>query len=317
MIWLTWRQHRGQALAVAVVFAAITIVFLATGWPMHRSFVDSGTAGCLAHPATSLDPSCDRLANQFGDRYQTAAQYVGLWLDLLPAIVGVLIGAPLLARELESGTWQLAWTQAVPRTRWLAVKLALLGTFLTVSALGFSVLYRWWHAPLDHIQGSGPLDASVFDFEGPSFTAYVLFAFAVGTVTGVLLRRTLPAMAATLAAFVVVRAPVEVWLRPHYQAPLTAIDATPARTDLVLDKGMVDAAGHHLSFAQQDGAANTAAATGTDIDAYLHSHGIRYWFSYQPVARAWHFQLIEAAIYLAATVILLGLALHRVRRRVL
>ena len=45
----------------------------------------------------------------------------------VPALLGIFWGAPLVARELETGTYRLAWTQSVTRTRWLAVKVALVG----------------------------------------------------------------------------------------------------------------------------------------------------------------------------------------------
>jgi hypothetical protein len=62
------------------------------------------------------------------------------WVPLLPMRAGMLIGAPLLAREYEHGTWQLVWTQGATRAWWLAAKLALvLGTVLAVS-LAFGIL---------------------------------------------------------------------------------------------------------------------------------------------------------------------------------
>ena len=44
---------------------------------------------------------------------------------IAPAIVGIFWGAPLIARELETGTHRLVWNQTVTRTGWLATKLAL------------------------------------------------------------------------------------------------------------------------------------------------------------------------------------------------
>lgn len=47
---------------------------------------------------------------------------------------------------------------------------------------------------------------------------YAAFAFALGVVVGLLVRRVLPALATTLAAFVVSRYAVERWVRPHLVA---------------------------------------------------------------------------------------------------
>ena len=51
--------------------------------------------------------------------------------------------------------------------------------------------------------------------------AYALFAMALGIAAGALLRRTLPAMAVTLAGFIAVRAVIALWLRPHYMSAVT------------------------------------------------------------------------------------------------
>ena len=80
----------------------------------------------------------------------TTLFYAGvLLMALAPALLGAFLGAPLVARELEAGTYRLAWTQSVSRRRWLASKLT-----LTVGAAAFalgaaSLAVTWWSAPLD------------------------------------------------------------------------------------------------------------------------------------------------------------------------
>ena len=106
-----------------------------------------------------------------------------------------------MARELETGTWQLAWTQAVLRMRWLAVKVVTL-TVVVTGAL--AALITWFRQPLDVMYGRNGLDG--FDVEGLVPVAYGLFAFAVGTAAGALLRRSIPALiAAILLAAVIWR----------------------------------------------------------------------------------------------------------------
>ena len=39
--------------------------------------------------------------------------------ELAPFAVGILLGAPLVAREIDGRTAQLAWTMSRSRTRWL------------------------------------------------------------------------------------------------------------------------------------------------------------------------------------------------------
>ena len=76
----------------------------------------------------------------------------------IPGLLGVVVGAPLLGRELERGTWRLAWSQTVPRTRWLATKLGLVTGGLVVFGAAITALMTWYRGPLDRVTpGSSPL----------------------------------------------------------------------------------------------------------------------------------------------------------------
>jgi hypothetical protein len=180
-------------------------------------------------------------------------------------------GAPLVARELESGTYRLAWTQSVTRRRWLSIKVALAGmTALAVAALA-SLLVSWWFAPFDAIN-KNRFDQSVFTERGIVAIGYTAFAFALGVVAGTLMRRTLPAMAATLLGFVAVRIAFTFWARPHLLASRHALFSltqgqgvgfigTPSSVSVVaspptipnawpISATLVDHAHHALSTAQ-------------------------------------------------------------------
>src|SRR5262249_30193792 len=146
-----------------------------------------------------------------------------IWLNLLPALLGIFLGAPLVAREWEQGTFRLAWTQSVTRMRWLALKLSgVLGAALLATA-ALTALLTWWFAPLDHFGGLYfPL---AFDLEGAVPVAYAAYGLALAVAMGALLRRVVPAMAATVAGFLAIRVPVELWLRPRYLPPITLTGA--------------------------------------------------------------------------------------------
>ena len=62
---------------------------------------------------------------------------------LVPGIIGIFWGAPLVARELEAGTYRLAWTQSITRTRWLATKLGVVGLLSMVAAGLLSLMATW------------------------------------------------------------------------------------------------------------------------------------------------------------------------------
>lgn len=322
MIWVTWRQHRAEALAAAVLVAVFAVILLAIGLPMHAAFVSRGVGACLTPPAGSpaATDSCHTVVDQFRSDFSYAKAYL-IWLNLVPVAIGVFIGAPLVARELETGTWQLAFTQAVPRVRWIVVKLFALGVVILVLTAVFAALVAWFRQPWDALDGRFTPEG--FDLEGPTLPAYALFAFAVGTAAGTFLRRSVPALAAALAGFAAVRYSVETWLRPRYQTPITLVwdpvtdRGVTTRGNWALANGVVDAAGHRLDDAQYfDVVYKSALAAGADVPDYVHSHGMHYWSTYQPADRYWTFQAIEAVGYAGLTLLLLSLVIRRVRRRI-
>jgi ABC-2 family transporter protein len=313
MTWLTWRQHRGEALALGLSVAVLGAILLALGLPMHASYHD-GIAVCFDAASTDAEVCSTNIARFQQDFGYTTA--VLTLLNVLPFAIGAFLGAPLLARELETGTWQLAWTQAVPRMRWLAVKLSALATLTVALTFALAALTTWYRQPLDILNSRFAPEG--FDVEGLVPPAYALFAFTLATAAGSFLRRSLPALAASLVAFVVVRVTVETAVRPRYQTPLTLVRSRfEVTNDWVLDSGFVDAHGHRLGRAEFDAVSDAADAANTNLTTYLHDHGIQGWISYQPADRFWAFQRIEATIFLALAAILLALVVSRVKRRAL
>ena len=143
---------------------------------------------------------------------------------IAPAIIGTFWGAPLIARELEAGTFRLAWNQSITRTRWLAVKLALTGAAAMAVAEAFSLIQAWWAAPIGKAVGLGGgssifsetrFGVFVFPTHGITPLGYAAFGFALGVTAGLLMRRAIPAMAVTLAIFAAVQFITPLWIRPH------------------------------------------------------------------------------------------------------
>ncbi|MCK9898243.1 ABC transporter permease subunit [Frankia sp. AgB32] len=215
MIWLTWRQLRVQAATILGALAVLAVGLAATG-PR------------LAHlSAAAADDFLDQAGN---DRADSWVYLVGVLAVLaLPAIIGVFWGAPLVARELDAGTHQLAWNQSVTRTRWLVTKLGLTGLGAMVATGALSLAVTWWCAPIDRAvaagHGNGGLLTQarmlppIFDARGIVPIGYAAFAFALGVAVGILVRRTVPAMAVTLAVFIAVQIAVPLLVRPHLVAP--------------------------------------------------------------------------------------------------
>ena len=129
MIWLTWRQCRTQFVAVYGLVAAACVWLAVTGPALAR-------LARRNENVYDLLTSNDRLLFNGGIAV----------LAVAPAVIGIFWGAPLVARELETGTYRLAWNQSVTRGRWLAVKLGF-AVLSTAVAVGHS-------HPGDHLVGA-------------------------------------------------------------------------------------------------------------------------------------------------------------------
>jgi hypothetical protein len=198
--WLTWRQFRVQAAVVGGLLVLMAIVVIPTG--LH-----------IGDLYRTCKAAADCGSSQFTNTDQKLGVVLQIVLTIAPALIGAFWGAPLVARELETGTYRLGWTQSVSRQRWLAVKLGVVG-LVSVAAVGLmSLMVTWWFSPIDTVMAERL--SSTFDARDVVPLGYAAFAFVLGVAAGTLLRKTVPAMAATLAAFVAVRVVVFEWVRPH------------------------------------------------------------------------------------------------------
>ena len=247
-------------------------------------------------------------------------------------LIGAFVGAPLLARELETGTFRFIWTQGFGRARWAAAKLTLLAVAVTAAAGAFSVLYSWYIRPFlaAPVWQQSSLVGEIFDLKGIAFAAWTLAAFAIGALAGLLIRRVVPAMAATLAVYAGMALATTLFLRQHYLAPLvTKGSAGPSgngATDLLVSQWYTGPNGKPVSQAVIDHllqgfnptvqqVAPNSFKTSLDPHQYLAQHGYTLWMSYQPASRFWPFQWIEGGWLFALSLILIAATIWLVRRR--
>jgi ABC-type transport system involved in multi-copper enzyme maturation permease subunit len=233
MIWLTWRQFRAQALTALAVLGAVAITLLITGLQMRHTYTAD------LHLCTPQN-DCDNVLSALQQHYSAAFNIAQLLVLAAPGLIGAFWGAPLIARELETGTHQVAWNQTVTRTRWLTVKLAGVGAASIITAGLLSYLLTWWAGPLDHISGSR-FAAATFATRDIVPLSYAAFAFVLGTTIGLLLRRSIPAMALTLGLFIGIQILMPTVIRPHllHSATLTypINSATASRANGIYTSG--------------------------------------------------------------------------------
>ena len=321
MIWLSWRQFRTQALIGVAALAVLAIYLVILGFQIRHTY-HADLAQC--HGACGLA--------DFTHEYQVRVYLLDGLLILVPVLVGAFWGAPLVARELEAGTHRLVWNQSVTRTRWLAVKLLVVGLAgMAVTGLA-SLLLTWAASPYDRVAGER-FTALAFGSRNIAPVGYVAFAFLLGTVLGLALRRTVAAMALTIAVVAVVQVLMPTVVRPHLSTPVTA--DVPVTVRMVRNLTFLGNHGNVGGVSVPDAwvvsTSDLLAAGGRRVDladynrcvsgsldhvgrclAALHLH-VRV--AYQPADRYWSFQWRESAIYAALAALLAGLGLWRIRRR--
>jgi len=340
MIWLTWRQFRAQAIVAGAALVAVAIALVSTGPHLVSLFDSNGLATCR----TSCGTDAGNFINQIKGSTTELVFYGGIFLVYaVPALIGLFWGAPLVTRELESGTFRLAWNQSVTRSRWIAVKLGLTGLAAMATAGLLSLMISWWASPLYQAAlksgGNGlsinKLAPPLFDATGIAPVGYAAFGFALGVTAGVVIRRTVPAMAVTLAIFAAIQIFWPVVVRPHLipavhgTEPLSAVTfngmGETNNGQLILTIGSISGqAGDWVTSGRVVDAAGRAAThvpasctQSNSPSSFIHclaGRGVRMAVTYQPASRYWAFQWLETGVFLILAAGLGALCYWRVRR---
>ncbi len=313
MLWLVLRQNRWLlwALTALVVLAAAGLLWIHTAC---RQIIDLlRQTGCWS-PETWSDTRCWTSLSPI--------EWPDFWfLNVLqpavtaaPLLIGVFIGAPVLAQEYERGTIRLIRAQSVSPVRWLAVRLAVPGlAVLALSGVLASLMtWVWW---TDIVHGPMAFDPPFQFFTYPAIgvapVAWSLFALSLGVLVGQLVRRTLPAMFLTGALVATVHGLIR-WARPYFHpivnevGPLHTgrpIDAQPTNAWLV-DHGVILADGTRVG----SDACIASRATSDRCDGATD-----YWLTYHPADHLVPIQLVEAGILLTLTAVILVVVFRRIR----
>ncbi|MBB4891988.1 hypothetical protein FHS39_000988 [Streptomyces olivoverticillatus] len=303
------RQHRvtvWAALAVTAVLAValVWLRFAITDFQAHHELVDpcAGASGC--------EPP-DAVLSRFRDDYSEPLHYIGRFIELLPLGVGLFVAGPMIARELESGTYKLAWTQSVSPVRWFVAKLALPAVAVLAGVSLLSALHTWaWRAlPVDALPGQWWFRS--YSMIGPVPVARCLLALALGALAGLLAKRTVPAMALALLGCLTVVAQLDA-VRQKLITPAT--DLTVAQPglirsgqDWILERGLIDPSGTRLP--------EPDCGIGVSPQACASRHGATGWYlDYHPASHLWPLQWAEAGITVGAAALAAGAALWLMRR---
>ncbi|MGI5259539.1 ABC transporter permease [Streptomyces angustmyceticus] len=313
LLWLVWRQHR-LVLGVLLAAAAAGAVWCAVLRGQTAAFIDAHhIAGCSE---ISLDPRCDgtqKAVTAFRDTFGPSLRLAEMGLVLLPVLIGLFVGAPLIARELEAGTHKLVLTQSVGPLRWLAAKTGLPALVVAGAVTALSLVYTWlWQVAGDEVSGFYWYSTLGFHALGPVPVAYALLALAVGVLAGLLLRRTVLSMGVTLGAVVAVQI-VLAQLRP-YLLPAVTTEFPKDRPAQVPDDSWLVGQGHYTRSGARLSDSPCDAAAG--YEDCLRQHGVvGQYMDHHPASHHWPLAWIEAGIVLALAAALTVVAFRVMRRR--
>jgi ABC-type transport system involved in multi-copper enzyme maturation permease subunit len=330
MIWMSWRQQRTQTVAAAALVAVIAILLIITG--IHLADLYSTVNACHTGCGTVVENFRNEAQLGFSGFVYKLAMYA---MYVLPPLLGLFWGAPLVAREIEAGTHRLAWSQSVTRTRWLVIKLVMVGVTAMLTTGVFSLVAT---LALHHLDRGSLIGPQLFGARGIVPVAYTAFAFTLGVAVGAIVRRTVPAMAITLALYVVAVVLMPTVVRAHLMPTVTAaspidgsrgsfngIEIHPDGAIRVFGSLAVpDSWTISDLTVTPDGKEFTGPADMTTCGPDSPPYACTQWLgtkhltqelTYQPSRHFWPLQWIESGIFVALALVFAVVAVWWTRRR--
>ncbi len=208
--WLIWRQQRGNLAGITALAGVISVLLIMAA--LETKHADAiGLRACLANgTGRSCGPALSLLA-------QASQQLRNLKVALLvtPAVIAMFTGAPLIARERETGTWRYSWTQGLPSERLIGETLILNGVVIAAVTACAGLLFNW-ASGLANLGFGFTVNSTTFTAQFPALPAWSVFAYTLGVTCSALIHRTVNAMVATLLSFGGVVYLAREFLRPHY-----------------------------------------------------------------------------------------------------
>jgi len=301
MTWLIWRQHRMQVGVAFAILAALSILLWVTGLDMSHSL-----RGCKASPTCS--------GGDIMNKYRAVTTIVNITVAV-PLLFGIFWGTSLMAREFETSTHVLAWTQSISRRQWLNRKLLALLAATVLCSAGLSAIVTWWWGQTSN---SNRFDGARFQIEGVTPIAYSIFAVALAAAAGAILRRSLATLGVTIFGFAAMQVLMNSYLRSHLVHPLTAL--TPLGPDNDIPGAWIIGRELLINGRATKGIVQLPAqCAGTksrpDMNGCLSESGYQFATKYLPSSRYWTLQYLESGIYLALAVLLIATCVIVVRRR--
>ncbi|RPF35031.1 transporter [Streptomyces sp. TLI_185] len=313
--WLAWRQQR-----VLVGIGAVVLTAAAAIAAYSRSgMLDALRSGLFDH----CDPgplSCTRSDTGLPLLLDVEPlRILGALNIVLPVVIGVFWGAPLLGRDRELGTHRMVLAQGVSRGQWFGSRLALAAVTTAVLSGVLAVVFAWWWRPAaNRSYGVFWYENTALSGSGPRVVAAALFGLAAGTLLGLLARRVLAAMGLTLLVTGAVTLLLE-WTHrtrllvpPHTYTSAGSIPKPPMGEKWSTGNyGLVTASGNRADVLK------CPFPSSAELRECMSRHGyVARFYEANPAGDYWTFQWTDTALLGGLALLLTAVTVLLLRRRV-
>lgn len=331
-----WHRHRAAFLTIAGVFGAGVIALAVEALWMRYDLDRGHLAACVSSILNDNNyrSACDSAAFRSFMNSGWNAGGLQTLLGATPLLVALFAGLPWLTREFESGSFRYTWAQEAGRMRWL------LGTFvplIVAAAAGAGILsavFAWWYRDAQvtaGIDSSGGWALATFGDSPELLVAFTVLGMSFALLAGLLIRRTVPAMAACAATCLACYFVTQDWLRRWLitrspviiKSPFYIFDPNrvPKTNDLWLRSYTIGPHGQLVASIGGNGGYTSNAfeaqllrISSKQLPGWLVQHHYQSWVAYQPHSRLTGFEFAEAEVVLAVAVIVFAAALIVFRR---
>lgn len=195
---LSFKLHRWEVIASAAGVALLSAAMLWFTWQMRS--LAATDPGCV--DPTAYAPGCTQLGQRFYE-LSSKAEWLSYFSWLAPFGMGLVLGVPLVSREIEHRTAGVAWTLSRSRGWWLARRAAFLALVLVVLLLVVAVVGEVLASaqmPNLHLDR----DFAWYGRRGGLIVVRGLASLGIGVLVGAWLGRVMPALLVAIFASVLV-----------------------------------------------------------------------------------------------------------------
>ncbi len=193
-IRLAWRLQRFELRLLLGACLLISIAGLLVVWQLRA--VRTEELACIGTAAGGAADSAFEACRAISQRLaplESAAQVIHGIFAVSPFVLGLFLGTPIVAREIEGRTGSLAWSLAVSRRSWLIARVGPALLFVIVGSGMLAIVGEVLTHAMPWAEGAD-IGFADYAMRGPLVVVRAVEVFAIALAFGALVARQLPAM---------------------------------------------------------------------------------------------------------------------------